>query len=214
MPRAAQRPAGAHTALRESLAATIGRRVALVLIAVLLGGAVYLANVSGVVRNGLPMPFGYGLATVESGSMEPAFFNGDLLVVRAVDGFSGIAVGDVVVYRSEQGSLVVHRVVAREGDTLTTQGDANDSPDAPLNLSQVLAVVVAVVPGGGTVVDAMKSPVGIICLLVVAFLLVELPFCRHRDCEDEERRLLQQEIEALKAQRSSQGALDDDWREW
>ena len=216
MPRAVQRLAGAHAAPREDLAATIGRRVALVLIAVLLGGAVYLANASGVVRNGLPMPFGYGLATVESGSMEPAFSKGDLLVVRAVNDSSDIAVGDVVVYRSEQGSLVVHRVVAREGDALTTQGDANDSPDAPVNMSQVSAVVVAVLPGGGAVVDAMKSPVGIICLLVVAFLLVELPFCRHRDREDEERRLLQQEVDALKAQRSSQGALDldDDWREW
>ena len=202
---------GAHTQhAGASRAATWARRAALVLLAVLVGMAAYLANASGVLHNALPMPFGWGLATVESGSMEPAFSKGDLLVVKAADGAS-VQVRDVVVYRTPTGSLVVHRVVARDGATLTTQGDANDSADAPVDESQVLAVAVGRIPGAGMLVDAMKTPAGIGVMVALALLLVEVPFRRHRTQVQDESAQLRREIAELKAQRQGR---PDDWREW
>ena len=188
----------------------VARRVLLALLAVLVGAAVYLANASGLLHNALPMPFGWGLATVESGSMEPSLSKGDLLVVRAASG-ADVGVRDVVVYRSATGSLVVHRVVARDGGTLTIQGDANDSPDAPVDESQVLAVAVGRVPGAGAAVDALRTPAGIAVLVVLALLLVEVPFRRHRRADAAERKRLMSEIASLKAQ---QQGRPDDWREW
>ena len=188
----------------------VARRVLLALLAVLVGMVAYLANASGVLHNALPMPFGWGLATVESGSMEPAFSKGDLLVVRAASG-ADVQVRDVVVYRAASGSLVVHRVVAREGGTLTIQGDANDSPDAPVDESQVLAVAVGRVPGAGAAVDALKSPAGVVVVVALALLLVEVPFRRHRRAGEDERAELRREIDELKAQ---QQGRPDDWREW
>ena len=55
------------------------RRLILVLIGLILGVNVYLANARGILGNALPMPFGYGIASVLSGSMEPEFSKGTLL---------------------------------------------------------------------------------------------------------------------------------------
>ena len=48
----------------------------------MIGFNVYLANAYGLVGNQLPMPFGYGAAVVLSGSMEPEFSEGDLILIK------------------------------------------------------------------------------------------------------------------------------------
>src|SRR5437868_15122800 len=56
-------------------------------------------------------------------SMEPEYHDGDLVVVRPADGYH---VGDVAAYRS--GSLhtiVLHRIVGRDGDRYVFKGDHN-----------------------------------------------------------------------------------------
>lgn len=59
---------------------SILRRILLIIIGLILGVNVYLANAKGIVGNKLPMPFGYGMANVLSGSMEPTFSKGTLLL--------------------------------------------------------------------------------------------------------------------------------------
>ena len=106
----------------------------LVLLASALGLGAYLMSAAGLGRNQLPMPFGVGLATVESNSMQPSFGRGDLLVVGEA---AEPAVGDVVVYQDPTIGLVVHRVVALDGDLVTTQGDANNTADVPFDRSLI-----------------------------------------------------------------------------
>ena len=64
-------------------------------------------------------------------------------------------VGDIVVYRSPQGSLVVHRVWARRGDFIVTKGDAFTLLDAPVPRARVLGVVTRV---GGLVPLSVDGP--------------------------------------------------------
>ena len=90
---------------------SIIRRFLLVIIGLALGVNVYLANAKGIVGNQLPMPFGYGLANVLSGSMEPTFSKGALLLVKES---KDVHTGDIVVYQSGQ-ELIVHRVIAQKG---------------------------------------------------------------------------------------------------
>ncbi len=80
--------------------------------------------------------------TVLTGSMEPTYPPGTLVVVKPVD-MDDIAVGDVITYQLESGkaTVVTHRVVGVsnrfDGTTqLITQGDANDDPD-PLPVAEV-----------------------------------------------------------------------------
>ena len=72
---------------------------------------------------------------VRSGSMEPTFNTGDLIVLGKVDA-SDIKKGDVITFKrpDKPGTLVTHRVVAIEttkgGKQFETKGDANKTPDA------------------------------------------------------------------------------------
>lgn len=172
----------------------IVRRVLLILCGTVLGVNVYLANARSLVGNQLPMPFGVGAAIVLSGSMEPTFYTGDLIVVRECE---SVAVDDIVVYQ-DGGSLVVHRVIALEGDTVTTQGDANNAPDEPIPLSAVKGRVLFWIPHGGDVMTAIKSPIGTICLVAAAIALVEIPHRKDKQKDDEDRQKLIDEIRKLK----------------
>ena len=129
------------------------RRTLLVLCGTILGVNVYLTNARVLAGNQLPMPFGFGSAVVLSGSMEPTFSTGDLIVVRECE---SVAVGDIVVYQ-QSGSLVVHRVIAIDGDTITTRGDANNVADAPVERSAVQGTVAFWIPGLGSVENLLKK---------------------------------------------------------
>ena len=183
----------------------IVRRVLLVLLGLVLGFNVYMFNANTVAHNSLPMPFGIGCAVVQSGSMEPTYSVGDMLFVKQKSQYS---VGDVVVYQS-QGDLVVHRITAIQGNSVTTQGDANNMSDAPFEASNIKGVVVGCIPVVGYAVDALKTPFGILIILALAILLIELSFRRdHKNSENDEKanriRAMREEIEQLK------GSLDAD----
>ena len=67
--------------------------------------------------------------TVLSGSMRPTISPGDLAITQAVP-VGSVQVGDVIVFAPPDGTKpVLHRVASREGDVLTTKGDANSVAD-------------------------------------------------------------------------------------
>lgn len=184
------------------------RRVVLVLLAAALGLGAYHLSAAGLARNRLPMPFGLGLATVESNSMAPAFRRGDLLVVSEVADDTAPAVGDVVVYEDASIGLVVHRVVAVDGDLVTTQGDANNTADVPFDRSLIVGRVTAAVPGLGVVVAALRTPVGMFAVLIAAIAFVELPYGRRRESDEAEREALRAQIAELRAAEKTEKGSD------
>ena len=170
------------------------RRAVLAALGLALGVNLYLGGARMVGGNAMPMPFGVGAAVVLSGSMEPALGVGDLIFVRQSE---TLAVGDVVVYASG-GSLVVHRIVALEGDTVVTQGDANNTADEPISRAAIKGVVTGRVPRVGTALRAMRSPVGVMITLAAAFGLVEWSFRREKAEDDRKRAEIEAEIRRLK----------------
>ena len=98
----------------------------------------------------VPRALGGASLTVLTGSMEPVFTPGDVVVVRGVDEAdvcTGVGVGDIVTYFPEPGNpdLITHRVVGKTIGTfddgtdcrLITQGDANAAADEPVSPAQV-----------------------------------------------------------------------------
>ena len=73
------------------------RYIILGLIAVGIGVNVFLLNATRLTGNAVPMPFGFGMSVVLSGSMEPALSVGDLLIVREQEAYE---IGDIVVYQN------------------------------------------------------------------------------------------------------------------
>ncbi|MGY2127713.1 signal peptidase I [Blastococcus sp. SYSU DS0617] len=95
--------------------------------------------------------------TTHGVSMEPSFSTGDLAVLRPADSYE---VGDVVAYHSETlDTVVMHRIVAVEGDRFVLQGDNNDwlDEDRPTS-DELLGTLFRQVPQGGKVLAAIASP--------------------------------------------------------
>lgn len=166
----------------------------LVIVAISLGFGIYQFNAMTIGRNALPMPFGFGIAVVVSGSMEPTLSVDDLIVVTPADSYE---VGDVVVF-STGSSLVVHRVIKIDGDTLTTQGDANNTADDPILIRDVKGKVTFSVPAVGVVVDFAKSTAGTLIILLGAGYLYYRSIQNERQEAKREIEKIREEIENLK----------------
>ena len=81
-------------------------------------------------------------------SMEPTINIGDMVVFGPAEGLlSGeIAAGTIVTYQKGN-SPVTHRVIAVEGDSLITKGDASEDPDSqPVPISEVSGVYLFRIP--------------------------------------------------------------------
>jgi hypothetical protein len=83
---------------------------------------------------------------VNGTSMLPSVLPGDVVFVRH-GGADAARCGDLVLFQREQ-RLYVHRVVARQGAALVTQGDANPQPDGRVQASEFLGTVVRQLRGG------------------------------------------------------------------
>lgn len=173
---------------------TIIRTVLLVFVALIVGINVYAFNASRVAGDAIPMPFGVGLTVVLSGSMEPELSVGDLLVVVRQDSY---AIDEVVVF--QEGRIgVVHRIIEMDGTTVTTQGDANNAPDEPMDISRVKGKVVLAIPLIGHVVNMIKTPVATVVILAAAIFLLERSFHKEKAKDADQLEEIKREIERLK----------------
>lgn len=176
------------------------RRVLVILAGVILGLNLYHWNAASMAGNALPMPFGTGAAVVLSGSMSPALEVNDLIFVRENEQYE---VGDIVVYQSGY-ELIVHRIIAKDGDTIITQGDANNVADAPIEIRAVKGKVIAHIPRAGLVVNALKTPVGILTVLIAAFALTELSFRKEKDKDEKQLEAIKEEIRRLREEQEKE----------
>ena len=170
-------------------------RIALyTVISVVLGLTVYSWNAKSLSGDMLPMPFNLGSAIVLSGSMEPELSVDDLIFIRGKDEYF---VGDVVVFQDGY-SLVVHRIISIDGEIVVTQGDANNVADSPIKITDIKGKVVMSIPFVGCIVSAIKSPVGIFCILGTAVALLVLSYRKEKDEETNKINKLKEEIRKLK----------------
>ncbi|MBQ9978602.1 MAG: signal peptidase I [Clostridia bacterium] len=177
---------------------TIIRIVILTLIAALVGVSIYSINAARLNGNSLPMPLGFGLTVVLSGSMEPALSVGDMLVVAPQESYE---VEDVVVFQTGR-SAVVHRIISITKEGVITRGDANNTDDEPIALESIKGKVIIVIPFVGYIVNLIKTPIGTIILLGLAVWLLEGSFKKDKKQNDAELDAIRAEIERLKYEQS------------
>ena len=180
--------------MKKKIGKMIIRWIFLIFCGAIIGFNIYNMNASQLLQNQLPMPFGYGLGTVLTGSMEPEISEGDLIVVKESD---ELQVNDIVVFE-DGNSLVVHRIIELEGDSIVTKGDANNTADEPITSSLVRGKVIAWIPYVGMFVDFIKTPIGIVIVLALAILLLEFTSQREKRKDEEELDRIKEEISKLK----------------
>ena len=179
---------------KESIKKTVCRYIVFSFIGIVLGLFVYTQNAKGLLMNKMPMPFGYGMSVVLSGSMESRLSADDLVIIKATDNYK---VNDIVLFQ-DGNSLVIHRIIEIDGDTVITKGDANNVADEPIQKSQIKGVLVYDIAGVGAVVNIIKQPVFVILILAAAFLLTEFSYRKEKDNDTEELDEIKKMIEELK----------------
>ena len=146
--------------------------------AILVGGGSVYQRLSGVEQ---PMLFGWGMATILTGSMEPEIPVGALIIIHEKEVYQ---VGDAVTYIDSYGRSVTHRIVSLDGETVITQGDANNTEDKPFSEGQIIGKVVCILPWAGKAVSFLQRPVVLCGLLVAMCLIWFLPYRKSRKVED------------------------------
>ena len=182
--------------MKKFLSSPVLRYILLGLLTAIVGINLYTFNAAKLAGNQLPTPFGFGAAVVLSGSMEPEFSTGDLIVIRVTEDYDE---NDIVVFQDGK-TLIVHRIIQTDGEAVVTKGDANVSADEPIHISAIKGEVIFVIPFIGTIVGLIKTPVGTICILAAAILLLELPRLKTKKKDDEEKQKIIEEIKRLKDQ--------------
>lgn len=118
-----------------------------------------------------PSIFGYQIKTVLSGSMEPEFKTGSLIVVKMGGDMTRFEQGDVITYTTEEGTLITHRIleVNGNGQQYITKGDANDGKDlSPVIYENIVGEYTGLtVPYVGYVMNFANTREGAAILLIL-----------------------------------------------
>ncbi|NBK97460.1 MAG: signal peptidase I [Erysipelotrichia bacterium] len=125
----------------------------------------------------LPPLFNYQVYGVSSGSMEPNYPIGSLIIVEKCD-FEDIRVGDVITFKQENSSYTkTHRVVNIDQNTLqfTTKGDNNKEEDARrVSKKAFIGKVVCVFAIVGYLFLFFDTPMGIVVIIALAIMSIYL----------------------------------------
>lgn len=157
--------------------------VAMLAVMLVIVGFMVKAKLDG----GTPNVAGYQIMTVLSGSMEPTFMAGSMILVEPVIP-EEILVGDVITFKKKDEAIgknivVTHRVISiektAEGLAFGTKGDNNGVADQDLtSAANVIGKKVLDVPYGGYLTEFAKTREGIIILIAIPAFFIILTECR------------------------------------
>lgn len=123
----------------------------------------------------LPLPGGYNVYAVQSGSMEPTIATGAIVFTAQQDSYE---VGDVITYWGTDNDVsITHRIIEKRTDDgrifYATKGDANEDVDLrQVRDREVIGKVLFDVPYAGYIVNAAKKPVGFFFIIVVPAAII------------------------------------------
>lgn len=139
---------------------------------------IFIARTIGGVRN--PSFFGWSSAVVVSGSMSGSIEVDDLIIIKSFEHYKS---GDIITFESG-GNIVTHRIIGKNDKGFITKGDANNTPDEKtVSPDLIIGKVVLRIAGFGAVIIFFKTPLGMLCLLILGLLIIEGPFFIHRICK-------------------------------
>lgn len=121
---------------------------------------------------------GYTPLTVETDSMAPTFYSGDLIIIKKVDP-SSLEVGDIITFHTiiqNQYALNTHRISEINESagvrTYTTKGDNNAIADTHIiSDNDIVGQYVARIPGFGKVIEFLSSSIGFLLIIVLPMLI-------------------------------------------
>ncbi len=172
----------------------IFRIVIIVIIGVVLGSVVYTINAKRLMHDEFPMPLGFGVSVVLTGSMEPTLKVNELVFVVKADEYKE---GDIVVYQKDN-ELIIHRIMLIDGDQVVTQGDNNPVADDPVPMSSIKGKLKFSIPFIGLIVRGIRSVPGVLLILAASIFLMHRSWQKEKSDGDSELDAIKEQIRQLK----------------
>lgn len=114
---------------------------------------------------------GYRTYTVLSGSMEPEFYPGDIVIVKSKNK-SELKVNDIVTF-IDDGDIVTHRIMKETEEGYITKGDNNDVEDATtLQNENIIGEVLMDIPKLGYLMQFLSKPIVIAGELILLGIFI------------------------------------------
>lgn len=127
--------------------------------------------------------FGYSMFQVVSGSMEETLHIGDLVIVKTRE-FEDIAKNDIIVFKQDE-TIITHRVIEIDKETITTKGDANNTKDEPIATEDVIGKVIKIIPNVAIWKEVFTSP-QVLSSIIITILLFGMALSS-KDGKDKEK---------------------------
>ena len=111
--------------------------------------------------------FGFRIFEVASGSMEPTLKINDVLLVKVNE--QDLKQDDIIAYKLDD-SIITHRIIMINDDSLIVKGDANNTVDSPIKKDQVVGKVIKVFPHLGIWKRILTEPKTLILIFITLLL--------------------------------------------
>lgn len=140
--------------------------------------------------------FGYNIYYVMTGSMEPQYSPGDILLGKQVDADT-LQVGDVVTYLGKggeiDGKMITHQIIEIKNEQnerrFVTKGTANNLADPPINAQQIHSKIMFKIPLLGKLFALANTKWGFfgVFILPLAWLVVSEVISLVKLCKNDEK---------------------------
>ncbi|ATW23433.1 signal peptidase I [Candidatus Formimonas warabiya] len=130
----------------------------------------FLGINKAITHNPVPKVFGISPLIVMSGSMEPAIYPGDVVIIweQAAEKYK---IGDIVTYLVGQ-TPFTHRIVGEENGLFILKGDSNNTVDDTVSADRFEGKVLFTVPKIGVAIVFFKKPAGMAVLVMLLLLYI------------------------------------------
>lgn len=112
----------------------------------------------------------YRMYRVGSGSMEPYLKVGDIIIIKETTNYE---VGDVVTFKQGE-EYVTHRIVLKNGEIVTTKGDANNTNDSSIKTKEIVGKLIYKIPAIGSINKLLSRPLSWIIIFFAGLFITIL----------------------------------------
>ena len=110
---------------------------------------------------------GYRSYTVLSGSMEPEFYPGDMVITKHKNK-TDINLNDIITFRDKDGVIITHRIIEETPEGYITKGDNNNVEDAEIiTENNIIGEVKFSIPKVGYIMDFLSKPMVIAAEMIL-----------------------------------------------
>ena len=99
---------------------------------------IYTFVVTDLMKKDYANVFGYTYFVVASGSMSGTIEVDDIIFVKIT---KNVKEGDIVTFKSQDGAIITHRLISKEGSNYVTKGDVNNVTDETVTKDQLIGKV-------------------------------------------------------------------------